>query len=125
MSRFRKWARQLKQQTLVVYFAARDPRTPWLARVLALGVAAYALSPLDLIPDFIPVLGYLDDLVIIPLGLMLVLRLIPAEVLAASRAKAERAASNPTSHIMAVAIVAVWAMALGMFGLWGWRALRS
>lgn len=121
----RKWARELKQQTLVVYFAARDPRTPWLARLLALGVAAYALSPLDLIPDFIPVLGYLDDLVIVPLGLMLVLRLLPAEVLAAARAKAGHASSKPTNLAMAVVIVAIWAIAVGALGLWVWRTLHS
>lgn len=124
MSRLRKWARKLKQQTLVVYFAARDPRTPWPARLVALGVAAYALSPIDLIPDFIPVLGLLDDLVIVPLGLMLVLRLLPAEVLAVARAKAEHAASKPTSRIMAVAIVAIWAITLAALSLWVWRALR-
>jgi uncharacterized membrane protein YkvA (DUF1232 family) len=124
MSRLRKWARKLKQQTLVVYFAARDPRTPWPARLVALGVAAYALSPIDLIPDFIPVLGLLDDLVIVPLGLMLVLRLLPAEVLAVARAKAEHAASKPTSRIMAVVIVAIWAITLAALSLWVWRALR-
>ncbi|GAB3357658.1 YkvA family protein [Lysobacter tyrosinilyticus] len=122
MSRLRKWARELKQQTLVVYFAARDPRTPWLARLLALGVAAYALSPIDLIPDFIPVLGYLDDLVIVPLGLMLVLRLIPADVLATSQTKARDAAARPSSRAMAVAIVAIWAVAIGATGLWIWHA---
>jgi uncharacterized membrane protein YkvA (DUF1232 family) len=124
MSRLRKWARKLKQQTLVVYFAARDPRTPWPARLVALGVAAYALSPIDLIPDFIPVLGLLDDLVIVPLGLMLVLRLLPAEILAVARAKAEHAASKPTSRIMAVVIVAIWAITLAALSLWVWRALR-
>lgn len=124
MSRLRKWTRKLKQQTLVVYFAARDPRTPWPARLVALGVAAYALSPIDLIPDFIPVLGLLDDLVIVPLGLMLVLRLLPAEVLAVARAKAEHAASKPTSRIMAVVIVAIWAITLAALSLWVWRALR-
>ena len=80
LSSLRRWAKDLRQYTLVAYFAARDPRTPWLARVLALLVAAYALSPIDLIPDFIPVLGYLDDLVIVPLGLLLVLRVVPDEV---------------------------------------------
>lgn len=124
MSRLRKWARKLKQQTLVVYFAARDPRTPWPARLVAFGVAAYALSPIDLIPDFIPVLGLLDDLVIVPLGLMLVLRLLPAEILAVARAKAEHAASKPTSRIMAVVIVAIWAITLAALSLWVWRALR-
>ena len=124
MSRLRKWARGLKQQTLVVYFAARDPRTPWLARLLALGVAAYALSPIDLIPDFIPILGYLDDLVIVPLGLMLVLRLIPADVAASSRAKASDVMDKPTSPAMAAIIVAIWIIALGVLGLWAWRALH-
>lgn len=122
MSRLRKWARELKHRTLVVYFAARDPRTPWFARLLALGIAAYALSPIDLIPDFIPVLGYLDDLVIVPLGLMLVLRLIPADVLAASRAKANDTVDKPTSPVMAAVIVAIWLIATGVLGLWAWRA---
>jgi uncharacterized membrane protein YkvA (DUF1232 family) len=125
MSRLRKWAMELKQQTLVVYFAARDPRTPWFARLLALGIAAYALSPIDLIPDFIPVLGYLDDLVIVPLGLMLVLRLIPADVVSSSRAKASDAVDKPTSPAMAVAIVAIWVIAVGALGVWAWQALRT
>lgn len=125
MSRIHRWAKGLKQQTLVVYFAARDPRTPRLARLLAFGVAAYALSPIDLVPDFIPVLGLLDDLVIVPLGLMLVLRLLPAEVLDDARAKATRAADGPTGRAMAVVIVAIWVVAIGAFGLWVWHALRA
>lgn len=125
MSRIHQWARGLKQQTLVVYFAARDPRTPRLARLLAFGVAAYALSPIDLVPDFIPVLGLLDDLVIVPLGLMLVLRLLPAEVLGDARARAARAADGPTSRAMAVIIVAIWVVAIGAFGLWVWHAVRA
>ena len=124
MSRLRDWARTLKRQTLIVYFAARDPRTPWFPRVLALAIAAYALSPIDLIPDFVPVLGYLDDVIIVPLGLWLVLRLIPAEVIADSHAKAEAASERPVSRAMAVAIVAIWAIALGVAGVWAWHALR-
>lgn len=114
----RKWARDLKQQTLVVYFAARDPRTPWFVRLLALAVAAYALSPIDLIPDFIPVLGYLDDLILIPLGLALVVRLTPAEVMASARARALATSARPASRGMAVVIVAVWILALGWLGWW-------
>jgi uncharacterized membrane protein YkvA (DUF1232 family) len=121
----RKWARGLRQQTLVVYYAARDPRTPWFARVLAFAVAAYALSPIDLVPDFIPVLGYLDDLVIVPLGLMLVLRLSPREVLVASRIKAEAAADRPVSRGMAAAIVGLWIIVAFVLGLWVWRIFRS
>jgi uncharacterized membrane protein YkvA (DUF1232 family) len=118
---WRKWARGLRQQTLVVYHAARDPRTPWYVRALAFAVAAYALSPIDLIPDFIPVLGYLDDLVVVPLGLMLVLRLTPREVLVASRIKAEEAADRPVSRGMAAAIVGIWIFVAVVLGLWAWR----
>ena len=125
MSRLREWAKELKKQTLVVYFAARDPRTPWLARLLALGIAAYALSPIDLIPDFIPILGYLDDLIIVPLGVMLVLRMVPAEVVAASRAKAAETANRPTSAAMAAVIVAIWLIAIVAVGLWVWQLRGS
>lgn len=121
----RRWAKALRQQTLVVYHAARDPRTPWYVRALAFAVAAYALSPIDLIPDFVPVLGYLDDLVIVPLGLMLVLRLIPREVLSASRIKAEAAAERPVSRGMAAAIVGAWILVAVVLGLWAWRAFRT
>jgi len=116
-----KWARALKQQTLVVYFAARDPRTPWLVRLLALFVAAYALSPIDLIPDFIPVLGYLDDLIIVPLGVTLVLRLIPPEVKQSAREKAAAAVDRPVSRAMAVAIVTIWLVMAAVIALWVWR----
>jgi uncharacterized membrane protein YkvA (DUF1232 family) len=121
----RKWARGLRQQTLVVYHAARDPRTPWYVRALAFAVAAHALSPIDLIPDFIPVLGYLDDLIVVPLGLMLVLRLTPREVLVASRIKAEAAADRPVSRGMAAAIVGLWIIVAFVLGLWAWRIFRS
>ena len=121
MSRLRTWARELKQQTLVVYFAARDPGTPWHARLLALAVAAYALSPIDLIPDFIPVLGYLDDLIIVPLGLMLVLRLVPEDVLLRSQARARETANRPTSRATAAAIIVIWGIAVAALGLWIWH----
>src|SRR6185437_8990600 len=121
----RKWARGIRQQTLVVYHAARDPRTPWYVRALAFAVAAYALSPIDLIPDFIPVLGYLDDLIVVPLGLMLVLRLTPREVLAAARVKAEAAADRPMSRGVAAVIVGIWILAAVVLGLWAWRIFRT
>lgn len=111
MSSLKTWAKALKQHTLTVYFAARDPRTPLLVRLLALMVAAYALSPIDLIPDFIPVIGYLDDLLLVPLGLWLVVRLTPAEVIDSAREKAAQATQKPVSRGAAVAAVAV-------VGLW-------
>ena len=125
LSSLRGWAKELKQHTLVAYFAARDPRTPWLARGLALLVAAYALSPIDLIPDFIPLLGYLDDLVIVPLGLLLVLRLVPEEVKQSARVRAAAVDHSPTSRVMVIAIVAIWVLAAGVLGLWVWRGLRA
>ena len=101
-------ATRLKQHTLTVYFAARDPRTPLLVRALAVLVAAYALSPIDLIPDFIPVIGYLDDLLLVPLGLALVIRLTPPQVLESARAQAQHAVSRPISYTAAAFFVALW-----------------
>lgn len=124
LSTLRKWAKELKRHTLVVYFAARDPRTPWLVRLLALLVAAYALSPIDLIPDFIPVLGYLDDLVIVPLGVLLVLQLVPPEVTRSAREQALAAVEMPVSHAAAAIVVAIWVAIVGVFGLWLWQSVR-
>ena len=116
LSRLKSWARHLKRNSHALYFAARDPRTPWYARGLAAAVAAYALSPIDLIPDFIPVIGYVDDLIIVPLGLWLVIALIPDELMAEYRARADEAASRPSSIGGMIAIVLLWiagAVALG------------
>ena len=85
LTRIKAWARNLKRDSHAIYLASRDPRVPWYAKALAIGVAAYALSPIDLIPDFIPVIGYLDDLVIVPLGLWLAYRLIPDHIIADAR----------------------------------------
>ncbi len=115
-------ARRLKQHTLVVYFAARDRRTPLLVRSLALFLAAYALSPIDLIPDFIPVLGHLDDLVLLPLGLALVVKLTPSQVLESARVQAEHAATRPISYSAAVSIIVVWLIAIGGFLIWALSA---
>ncbi len=107
-SKLKIWAAALREQSLTVYFAARDPRTPMLVRVLALFIAAYALSPIDLIPDFIPVIGYLDDIVLIPLGVALVVRFTPQAVIDAARARAVQAAALPVSYFGAVVILLVW-----------------
>jgi uncharacterized membrane protein YkvA (DUF1232 family) len=93
---------------VTVYFAARDPQAPLGVRILAWAVAAYALSPIDLIPDFIPVLGYVDDLLIVPLGLMLVMRWMPDDVLAKARVKADALLAKPRSLLAAACFVAIW-----------------
>jgi uncharacterized membrane protein YkvA (DUF1232 family) len=90
LQRARNWARTLKRDVVAIWIAARDPRVPWYAKAVAVVVAAYALSPIDLIPDFIPVLGYLDDVLIVPAGIWLTVRLIPAELMVEFRAEAIR-----------------------------------
>ena len=114
ISRLKTWARGIKRDVVTVYFAARDPLAPLGARILAGVVAAYALSPIDLIPDFIPVLGYLDDLLIVPLGLLLVLRLMPDDVLTNARAKADTLLAKPRSWLAAACFVAIW-LVLGFY----------
>jgi uncharacterized membrane protein YkvA (DUF1232 family) len=110
MQTWKQRVRQLKKETYAIYLACKDPRVPWYARVFAGFVVAYAFSPIDLIPDVIPILGYLDDLVLVPLGIILVLRMIPPTVLAECREKAEAAMGEgkPTSWIAAGVIVAIW-----------------
>ena len=114
------WARAIRRDVVAVWIAARDPRVPWYAKALALAVAAYALSPIDLIPDFIPVLGYLDDLIIVPLGVLFVIKLIPAELMAEFRAEAARREAAPRSTVAAVVIVLIWIAAAGLLLWWLW-----
>lgn len=108
-ARLKQWAKALKRDVLALWIAARDPRVPWYAKVLAGAVAAYALSPIDLIPDFIPVLGYLDDVIIVPAGIWLVVRLIPASLMIEFREKASmKQAERPTSYVAAAVIALIW-----------------
>jgi uncharacterized membrane protein YkvA (DUF1232 family) len=109
--RWKARASRLKKDTYAIYLACRDRRTPWYARVLGVVVAAYALSPVDLIPDAIPVLGYLDDLLLVPLGVALVLRMIPPQVMADCREKAAAAMRDGTWHsswLVAAAVISLW-----------------
>jgi len=110
LERLKEQARRLKEQTYALCLVARDPRTPWFAKLLATAVVAYALSPIDLIPDFVPVLGYLDDLVLLPLGIWLAVRLVPSEVLDDARERAASAVERelPVSRGVTVVIVSVW-----------------
>jgi len=121
LARLRDWARAIKRDVHAVYLASRDPRVPWLAKVLAICIAAYALSPIDLIPDFIPVLGYLDDAILLPLGILLVVRMIPPDIMAEHRAAAQIAQARPQSLAGALAIIAIWiALSAGA----GWLTYR-
>ena len=104
-------AKRLKREVLTLYCAARDPRTPVIARGLALLVVAYALSPIDLIPDFIPVLGLLDDVILVPIGVWLVIKLIPAQVLSDARVTAAQLETKPVSYVGLILIVALWLLA--------------
>jgi uncharacterized membrane protein YkvA (DUF1232 family) len=115
------WARTIKRDVHAVYLAARDPRTPWYAKALAVSIAGYALSPIDLIPDFVPVLGYLDDVVIVPLGILAVVKLVPPDVMAESRAAAALAAERPVSRSAAVVIVLIWAASIALTAWLGYR----
>src|SRR6188768_1298005 len=113
-------ARTLKRELYVLYLAYRDPRTPWYARVLTAGVVAYAFSPIDLIPDFIPVLGYLDDLVLVPLGIWLALKLVPTEVMAECRLRAAEAIreGKPVNRAAAVVIISIWLLVAALAAIY-------
>lgn len=111
---WRTWARTVKRDAHALYLAARDPRVPWYAKALAIAVAAYALSPIDLIPDFVPVLGYLDDLIIVPAGIALVVRLIAPEIMAEHREKAARVGGRPVSRVGGLLIAAIWIAATAL-----------
>ncbi len=108
LARIKDWARSIKRDVIALFLAARDPRTPWYAKAAAGLVAAYALSPIDLIPDFIPVLGYLDDLILVPAGIWLVVRLIPVDLMHELRAQAARMDARPTSRAGAAIVVGAW-----------------
>src|ERR1044072_6902172 len=112
----RSWTSVLQRDVHALYLASRDPRTPWYAKALAIVVAGYALSPIDLIPDFIPVLGLLDDVILVPLGIWGVVKLTPPQVMMESRAAAAAVADRPISRTAAAIIVAIWIAALAWAG---------
>ena len=118
VQRLRERARSLKRDVFALYLACRDPRTPWYAKVLAAAVAAYALSPIDLIPDFIPVLGYLDDLIIVPAGIIMAIKLIPEPVMAEARERASLASGRPESRVAALMIVGIWILVAAAAAYW-------
>lgn len=115
----RDWARRLKRDALTVWLAARDPRVGWAPKLLAGAVAAYAFSPIDLVPDFIPVLGMLDDLLIVPAGVWLVLRMVDPPIIAELRARAAELVERPVSRSGMAAVLLLWALAAWLV----WRAI--
>jgi uncharacterized membrane protein YkvA (DUF1232 family) len=123
--RLRQFARALKQEIYALYLAYQHPQTPWYAKIWAFIVVAYAISPLDLVPDFIPVLGYLDDLILLPIGIWIALRLIPPGVMAECREQSRDRIGKPTSPAgrwAAVIIVLIWLFLAGLVLMWLIRA---
>ncbi len=122
LAELKQRARHLKAETFALYLAARDPRTPWYAKLFVAGIVAYALSPIDLIPDFVPVLGYLDDLILIPLGIALAIKLVPHSVLAECRARAQETMQNgkPVSRIAGAVIVVIWLVLAALCIAWAY-----
>lgn len=117
----------LKRETFALYLAARHPLTPWYAKAFVALVVAYAVSPIDLIPDFIPVLGFLDDLILIPAGVWIAIRMIPAPVLEECRARAGESLGEgrPSGRAAAAVVIAIWVVLAALFALWGWEALGN
>lgn len=113
----KQWARGIKRDVFALWIAARDPRTPWYAKAMAAAVAAYALSPIDLIPDFIPVLGYLDDLLLLPIGILLTVRMIPADLMAEFRTEAALLEAKPVSRTAMMFIIGLW-LICGAIVIW-------
>ncbi|WPG35662.1 YkvA family protein [Variovorax sp. EBFNA2] len=120
----RDWARRIKRDAVTLWFACRDPATPWLPKALCWFTVAYALSPIDLIPDFIPVLGYLDDVLLLPALIWLAVRLLPAEVIVRSRERAEdwmvRNGRQPTSRVGMALVVGIWVLVAAGLAWWLW-----
>ena len=118
IDRLKNWAGRIKRDIAVLWLAARHPAVPWLAKAVAAATVAYALSPIDLIPDFVPVLGYLDDLLIVPAGILLAVRLIPPDVLAELLAQAETMGRLPKSRVGLAVIVVIWLIVAAALAVW-------
>lgn len=124
--RFLSILRGLRQETLMLYYAVRDPRTPWYAQAFVALIVAYAFSPIDLIPDFIPILGFVDEMILLPLAISLALRMLPAPVIADARRQAEASTRKKPRILMgALIIVLIWIVLLGLLGLLIYRMLRT
>ncbi|QYO76056.1 YkvA family protein [Devosia salina] len=123
IGRAKSWARGVKRDVVALWIAARDLRTPVIAKVAAACVAAYALSPVDLIPDFVPVLGYLDDLLIVPLGILLAVKLIPVPLMSDFRLEASKREGKPISRVGLAVVVFIWVLGAALSAWWAWKVL--
>nr|WP_304216503.1 YkvA family protein [Fredinandcohnia onubensis] len=112
MEKIKSWAKRLKKQIFVLYFAYKDVRVPWYAKLFTAGLVAYTFSPIDLIPDFIPILGYLDEVILVPIGIMFALKMIPNAVIADCEVKAEEMMKNgkPKNWVAGTLILLLWAL---------------
>jgi len=124
LEKLKQRARRLKADIFALYLAARHPETPWYAKLLVVAIVAYAFSPIDLIPDFVPILGYLDDLVLIPIGIALAIKMVPPSVLAECRARAQGAMLNgmPVSRIAGAVIAVIWVTLAALCIVWAYEA---
>ena len=120
LANLKRWAKVIRRDVHALWLASKDSRTPWYTKTLALGIAVYALSPIDLIPDFIPVLGLLDDVILLPLLIVLAVRLVPPSVMAEHREAARQAEGRPVSRAEAAVVVALWLISLAFVGWWLW-----
>jgi uncharacterized membrane protein YkvA (DUF1232 family) len=122
-ARVKRWAKNIRRDTYAVGLVARDPRVPWYTKALAIVVAGHAFSPLDLIPDFIPVIGFVDDVILVPLGIVLVIKLVPPQILQEHRAHADRAMELPKNKIGAIVVLCIWVLVVGVSAWLAWRFL--
>jgi|SRR5262245_36967879 len=127
LSLLREHARRLKAETFALYLAARHPKTPWYAKLFVACIVGYALSPIDLIPDFVPILGYLDDLILLPMGIALAIKMIPEPVLTECRMRAQEhiSAGKPVSRIAGAVIVVIWVAVALLCIVWGYEFYTS
>lgn len=123
MKTLKRWAKAIKTDIVALWIAARDARTPVMAKVVAGVVAAYALSPIDLIPDFVPVVGYLDDLLLVPLGILLAVRLIPSALMVEFRGMARQRAQRPGSRAGLIVVLTTWFLATLWVGWLVWHRM--
>lgn len=127
LDKFRARVRGLRNEIFALYLAGRDPRTSWHAKAFIAGVVAYAISPIDLIPDFIPVLGLLDDLVLVPLGIVVAIRMIPSQVLAECRERANevKLGAGSAGRVAAVVVIGIWLILIALSTRWAYESLAT